>query len=91
MRLAVWRLLFGNPEILFQNAVDDAGEGLEFGPVRRALSPVTRWRRIGQHLAHRVPVQTEHPGSLPNAHPIHHHCPANPQIYVHAVHPSHHP
>ena len=25
--------------------------------------------RVGQHLAHRVPVQPEHPGGLPDAHP----------------------
>ena len=37
------------------------------------------------------PVQTEHPGCFPHAHPIHHHRPANPQIYVHLIHPSHHP
>ena len=84
-------LLPGNPVILFEDAVDDTREGLEFGPARWDLSPVARRRGIGQHLAHRVPVQTEHPGSLPDAHALHHHRPANPQIYVHQVHPSHHP
>ena len=58
--------------------VDDAGEELQFGTVRRALSPVARRRGVGQHLAHRVPVQTEHPGGFPDAHPLHHHRPANP-------------
>ena len=37
------------------------------------------------------PGATEHPGSLPDAHALHHHRPANPQVYVHHVHPSHHP
>ena len=31
---------------------------------------------MGQHLAHRVPVQTEHPGSFPDAHPLHCECRA---------------
>ena len=38
-----------------------------------------------------VPVQAELSGGFPNAHALHHHRPANPQIYVHCVHPSHHP
>ena len=28
-----------------------------------------------------VPVQAELPGSFPDAHPLHHHRPVNPQIY----------
>ena len=31
------------------------------------------------------------PGSLANTLTLHHHRPANPQIYVHLEHPSHHP
>ena len=84
-------LLPGKPEVIFQDPVDDAGEGLQLGAPGRILSPVTRRRRIGQHLAHRVPVQTEHPSRLPDAHPLHHHRPADRQIYVHSVHPWHHP
>ena len=84
-------LLLGNPVILFEDAVDDTHERLKFGPTRWDLSPIARRGWVVQHLAHRVPVQPEHPGSLPNAHAFHHHCPANPQIDVHAVHPWHHP
>ena len=36
------------------------------------LPSVPWWDRPGQHLAHRVPVQAEHPGGLPNAHTFHH-------------------
>ena len=32
-------------------------------------------------------MQAKHPRSLLDAHPLHHHRPANPQIYVHLVHP----
>ena len=44
-----------------------------------------------QHLAHGVPVQAKLSGDLPNTLTLHHHRPANPKIYVHLVHPSHHP
>ena len=81
-------LLPGTPEIVLQDPVDDAGVGLQLGLSRRRLPAITRRDRIGQHLAHRVPVQTEYPGCFPHAHPLHHHRPANPQIYVHLIHPS---
>ena len=48
-------------------------------------------RRIGQHLAHRVPVQPELPRRLPDAHPLHHHRPADTKIHFHSIHPLHHP
>ena len=71
-----------NPLVVIEDAVDDARKGLKFGPARWHLSPVARRDRVGQHLAHRVPVQPEHPGGSPDAHALHHHRPANPQIYV---------
>ena len=55
----------------------------------RGLSLVARGHGVGQHLAHRVPVQPKLSGDLPYAHPLHHHRPANPQINVHLIHPSH--
>ena len=91
MRLAVWRCFPETPEIVLQDPVDDACEGLQFGPLGRTLSPVPRRDRVGQHLAHGVPVQAKLSGDLPNTLTLHHHRPANPQIYVHSVHPSHHP
>ena len=42
--------------ISFQDGVDHAGVRLKFG------APVAGWHRVGQHLAYRVPVQSEHPG-----------------------------
>ena len=84
-------LLAGNLEIIFQNPVDDAGERLQLGAAGRVLPPVARRRGVGQHLAHRVPVQAEHPRRLPDTHAFDHHRPANPQIHVHFVHLSHHP
>ena len=71
-------LLPGTPDIVLQDPVDDAGEGLQLGLPGRGLSPVTRRDRIGQHFAHGVPVQAKRPRSLPDAHPLHHHRPANP-------------
>ena len=58
-------LLPGTPVIVLQDPVYDAGEGLQLGLPGRGLSAITRRGRIGQHLAHGVPVQTEHPGLLP--------------------------
>ena len=84
-------LLPGAREVILQDPVDDAGEELQLGPSRRSLSPVPRRNGVGQHLAHGVPVQPELSGDLPNALALHHHRPANPKIYVHSVHPSHHP
>ena len=84
-------LLPGTPEVVLQDPVDDAGEGLQLGSSGRGLSPVARRHGVGQHLAHSVPVQAKLSGDLPNTLTLHHHCPANPQIYVHSVHPSHHP
>ena len=39
-------------------------------------------------LAHRVPVQPEHPRGLPGAHPLHHAGPAYLCVQLHPVHPS---
>ena len=71
-------LLPETPEVVLQDPVDDAGVGLQFGPLGRTLSPVPRRDRIGQHLAHRVPVQPKLSGDLPNTLTLHHHRPANP-------------
>ena len=71
-------LFLGASEVVLQDPVDDAGEGLQLGLSRRRLSAITRRGRIGQHLAHGVPVQTGHPGCFPHVHPLHHHRPANP-------------
>ena len=84
-------LLPGTPEVVLQDPVNDAGVGLQLGPLWRSLSPVPRRHGVGQHLAHRVPVQAKLSGDLPNTLTLHHHRPANPQIYVHLIHPSHHP
>ena len=73
-------LLPGAREVILQDPVDDAGERLQLGPSRRSLSPVARRHGVGQHLAHRVPVQPKLSGDLPNTLALHHHRPANPQI-----------
>ena len=84
-------LLPGNAQVRLQDPVDDAGEGLQLGLPGWILPPVA-WRdRVGGHLAHCVPVQAKHPGGLPDAHPFHHHCLADPQVHFHLEHPSHHP
>ena len=84
-------LFLGDAVIPFQDLVDDAGIGLQLGPLGRSLPPVPRQDRLFQHLSHRVPVQPERPRRLPNANPLHHRRPADPKIHVHLVHPSHHP
>ena len=84
-------LLLGDPQVLFQNPVDHAGKRLQLGLARRAMPPVARRHGVGNNLAHRVSVQPEHPGSLPDAHAFHHYRPADPQIHVHSIHPSHRP
>ena len=84
-------LLPGAPQVVLQDPVDDAGKRLQLGAPGWSLSPVARRHGVGQHLAHRVPVQAKLSGDLPNTLTLHHHRPANPQIHVHAVHPSHHP
>ena len=58
-------LPLGTREVILQDGVNHPGEGLKLGPAGWVLPPVT-WRyRPGQHLAHRVPVQAKHPGTLP--------------------------
>ena len=84
-------LLSGNSAIGFQDRVNYAGVRLKLRLARRALPRVALGRRIVQHLAHRVPVQVEHPGSLPNAHPLHQAGPPHPKIHLHVKHPSHLP
>ena len=76
--------------------LQEASHTRPFGGLGLRLSgwflPSVPWRyRVGQHLAHRVPVQTEHPGGFPNAHPLHHAGPANPRVHLHCKHPSHLP
>ena len=85
-------LLTGHAEIIFQNSIDDPGEGgSSFGAPGRVLPPVARRHGVGQHLAHRIPVQPEHPRRLPNAHAFDHYRAADPQIHVHSIHSSHRP
>ena len=58
-------LLSGKPEVILQDVVDDTGKRLQLGTRGRILPPAARRDRAGGHLAHRVPVQAEHPGCLP--------------------------
>ena len=81
-------LLPGNPGIAFQDRVNHPGEKLRMSLSKgwdavAGLSPVTRRRRVGQHLAHRVPVQAEHPRGFPNAHPFHHAGPPHLNVHLH--------
>ena len=87
MCLAMWRCFFWTTVVNFQAAVDVAGVGIKLRTPGRSMPQVTWQDRVCQHLAHRVPVHTKHPGSVPNAHPLHHHRPTNLQIEVHRVHP----
>ena len=84
-------LLPGNSAIAFQDRVNHAGEGLQLGRPWRALPPVARRNRVGQHLAHGVPMQAEHPGGFPTVHPLRQAGPANARVHLHWVHPSHPP
>ena len=71
-------LLPETPEVVLQDPVDDTSEGLQLGTPGGSLPPVTRRDGVGQHLAHRVPVQPKLSGDLPNTLALHHHRPANP-------------
>ena len=73
--------------ILLQDPVDDADVGIELGTCPRLAPPVARRHRAGQHLGHRPPVHTEHPGGLPNAHPLDVSCPPNSRVQLHSIHP----
>ncbi len=84
-------LLSRNAAIRLQDGVNYAGEGLDLRLARRPLARVALGRRIGQHLAHRVPVHAEHPRGLPLAHPFHQAGSANLIIHLHGKHPSHLP
>ena len=80
-------LLLRRATVVFEDAVYDAGVGLELGAMGWALPAVSRWHGMREHLAHGVPVQTEHTGRLPDAHPLHQARPAYAKIHVHDVHP----
>ena len=80
-------LLPGNLAVSFQDGVNHPGEGLKPGPAGWVLASVSWGRRVGQHLAHRVPVQAKHPGGFPNAHPFYHAGPANSYVNLHVIHP----
>ena len=54
---------------------------------RKVSSKVDAVHGVREHLAHGVSVQPEHPGRLPDAHPLHQARPAHAQIHVHDVHP----
>ena len=82
-------LLPGDLRVCFQDGVNHPGEGLKLGPAGWVLASLPWWCRVGQHLAHRVPVQAKHPGGFPNAHPFHHAGPANPRVHIHCKHLSH--
>ena len=78
-------LLLGDPQVLFQNPAYHAGKRLQLGLARRTLPPVARRHGVGDHLAHRVSVQPEHPRRLPDAHAFDYYRPADPQIHVHSI------
>ena len=80
-------LLPGNLAVSFQDGVNHPGEGLKPGPAGWVLASLSWGRRVGQHLAHRVPVQAKHPGGFPNAHPFYHAGPANSYVNLHVIHP----
>ena len=84
-------LLPGAATVLIQYPVDHTPVRVQLRPARRRSSTIPGRRRVLQHLAHRVPVQPEHPRRLPRAHTIHHAGPAHPRVQLHLVHPSHLP
>ena len=84
-------LLLRKAAVILQDPVDHAPVRVQLGPARRRSSTIPGRNRVLQHLAHRVPVQSEHPRRLPSAHTIHHAGPAHPRVHLHLVHPSHLP
>ena len=66
--------------VTFQDGVNHPGEGLKLRLSGWFLPSVWRYR---VSILRSVPVQTEHPGGFPNAHPLHHAGPANPRVHLH--------
>ena len=84
-------MLSGNADIIFQYPVNDAGERLRLGPQWRVLPTVPRRNQENRHIAYRFPLQPEHLGSLPGAHPFHSHRSPDPQdTYPWNIHPTNH-
>ena len=77
--------------VILQYPVDHTPVRVQLRTARRRSSTIPGRRRVLQHLAHCVSVQTEHPRRLPRAHTIHHAGPAHPRVHLHLVHPSHLP
>ena len=54
--------------VRLQDRVDDAGEPVQLGPPDRLRPPVSRRRRVAQHLLHRATVDAEPTARLVMAH-----------------------
>ncbi len=69
--------------VLLKNAINYAGEGIEFGTTNRVAAPIARRHRKPQHLGDRLAVKPKYPRRLANAHPLDMAGAANAAIQIH--------
>ena len=69
--------------ILRQDAIDDAGEGIQLGTANRLSASVARRHRKPQHLGDRLAVKPKYPRRLADAHPLDMAGATNTPIQVH--------
>ena len=84
-------LLPGKVEVILEYPVYDPCVRSDLGSSGRLSSSVSRRRRVREHLAYGVSVQTEHTGRFPGAHAVYHAGSSDAKIQFHLVHPSHLP
>ena len=72
--------------VRLQDRVNDAGEPVQLGPPDRLRPPVSRRRRIAQHLLHRPAVDAEPTARLAMAQTLVDNRQSNRRIELHAVH-----
>jgi hypothetical protein len=73
--------------ILLQDPVNDAGERIQLGPLRRLAAPIPGRHRERQHLRHRPRVDAEPTRRLTTADPLNLNRVADPPIQLHELHP----
>jgi len=73
--------------IFVQDLVDDAGEGIQLGPLRWLAPPIPRRHRERQHLRDRPRVDAKPARRLPPTDPFNLNRVANLPIQLHELHP----
>ncbi len=69
--------------VLLQDAIDDAGEGIQLGTTNRVAAPIARRHRKPQHLGDRLAMKPKYPRRLADAHPLDMARSSNTAIQIH--------